>query len=295
MDFKRGSAGRRMLGLSVVVLLIGVILMLAFRAPPVLVDSAIVMRGPLRGTLESEGRTRVRDRFDVMAPVTGQLGRVLLEPGDAVQRGQALFSVSPLPASLLDARARGQAETALAAAEDALRTARTRVGAEEARAGLAQIELQRVEQVVRRGLMPQASLDEAHAMARQTAAALNSARFAVEVARHQRDNARAALAPGAAQGQTLMVAAPVNGTVLTRRRQSEGPVQAGEAILSLGNLASLEVAVDVLSTDAVRLRPGMRVEIDRWGGAQLLHAHVRRIEPAGFTKVSALGVEEQRV
>lgn len=288
---------KRNLSLGAIGFLILLGLLYGFRDPPILVDSAIASRGSFRITVEEEGRTRLPDRYQVSAPITGYLNRVLLEPGDAIQQGTPLFTINPTPTTPLDARSRAQAEAVLARADAAVEAASTQVESEQARAELAETELARVKRLVAAGHMPVDNLDRAQAEARQANAALRSSRFAVEVARHERDNARATLAVdgGEQSRRPYTVTAPVDGLVLARQRQSEGMVQAGEPILLLGDLASLEVEVDVLSPDAVRLRPGMRVELERWGGEADLPGRVRRIDPAGFTRYSALGVEEQRV
>lgn len=280
---------------------LGAVVLLAivysFRAPAVLVDSAVAEKGLLQQVVEEEGRTRLPNRYQVSAPVTGYLSRVQPEPGDTLAQGVELFRINPAPAVPLDARTRAQAEAALARAESALAAARTLVDAEQARMDLAQTELKRAQQLVADGHLSQDSLDRVGAEARRAAASLRSARFSVDVARHERDSARASVAivGGEQVNGPVLVMAPVSGVVLTRERQSEGMVQAGEPILTLGDLDSLEVEVDVLSPDAVRLRPGMAVEIERWGGETTLPGRVRRVEPSGFTRFSALGVEEQRV
>jgi HlyD family secretion protein len=272
------------------------LLALGFRTPPVLVEVAEVRSGAFRVTIEEEGRTRVADRYEVSAPVGGFLGRVTLEPGDQVDRGQDLFSLHPHHVAPLDSRARAQAEAALSRADSALELAQSQVESELARVDLARAELRRVERMVQAGHMPVDAQDHAQSEMRRASAGLRSARFAVDVARHERDNARALLATDAnGSGTAIRVISPVDGIVLRRLRQSEGSVQPGEPIVTLGNLASLEIEVDVLSPDAVRLQPGMRAELERWGGEDLLPGRVRRIEPAGFVKVSALGVEEHRV
>lgn len=288
---------RRNLVLAVLAALVAIGLVLGFREPPPLVDAAEVVRGPLRVTVEEEGRTRVKDRYEVSAPVAGQLARVTLEPGDRVSRGDALFVVDPLVSAPLDARARAQAQATLARAESALQAAQTQMQVEQARSALADSELARLRPLAASGHVSQAALDRAQSEARAAAAALRSARFAVDVARHERDVARAALTSNGSAGRAapVQVRSPVEATVLTRLRQSEGAVQAGTGILTLGDLDSLEIEVDVLSPDAVRLQPGMPVEFERWGGDAVLAGRVQRVEPSGFTKVSALGVEEQRV
>ena len=272
-------------------------LVAGFRAPPALVDSALVAPAPLQVSVEEEGRTRLADRYQVSAPVAGYLSRIALEPGDAVAQGQPLFSINPTPAMALDARSRVQAEAGVARAQAALAAAQTQVEAEQARLELADKELVRIQRLVEGGHMPLDNLDRSRAEARRAQASVNSARFAVDVARHELENARAAVAVGggAQRDAPFTVNSPIAGVVLSRQRQSEGTVQAGEAVLTLGDLNNLEVEVDLLSPDAVRVQPGMRVELMRWGGEGILPGRVRRIDPAGFTRFSALGVEEQRV
>lgn len=287
-----GLRGWLMFGLAVLIVLA---LMLGFRAPATLVDSATVTRADFRITVEEEGRTRVADRYELSAPVAGQLSRVLLEPGDRVQAGDALFLIHPLHAQPLDARSRAQAEAVLARAEAAVALAMSQREAEAARSELAEAELLRARPLVEAGHLSQDQFERIEAEARRARASLRSARFAVDIARYERDNARAALNGGHSGSTPIQVNSPVSGQVLRRLRQSEGALHAGESVLAIGNLDSLEVEIDVLSPDAVRLRPGMLVELERWGGDGLLQGRVRRIEPAGFTRVSSLGVEEQRV
>ncbi|WP_439509596.1 efflux RND transporter periplasmic adaptor subunit [Marinimicrobium koreense] len=288
---------RRTLIFAAITLLVIVVMIISFRDPPALVDSAQVIRGPFRITVEEEGRTRLPDRFEVSAPVAGYLNRVLLEPGDEVAQGDTLFTLNPAPADALDARTGAQARAALARAESALGAAESAVEVQRAQAELADRELVRVQRLVDQGHLSREALDRALAEARSASARLRTAQFQVDVARHERENAEAALtiAGGEVRSEPLKVTAPTEGVVLTRERQSAGRVQPGEPILTLGDLNSLQVEVDLLSPDAVRLSPGMRVELERWGGDEVLPGRVRRIEPAGFTHISALGVEEQRV
>jgi len=288
---------RRTLVFAAITLLVIVVMIISFRDPPALVDSAQVIRGPFRMTVEEEGRTRLPDRFEVSAPVAGYLNRVLLEPGDQVAQGDTLFTLNPAPADALDARTGAQARAALARAESALAAAESAVEVQRAQAELADRELVRVQRLVDQGHLSREALDRALAEARSASARLRTAQFQVDVARHERENAEAALtiAGGEVRSEPLKVTAPTEGVVLTRERQSAGRVQPGEPILTLGDLSSLQVEVDLLSPDAVRLSPGMRVELERWGGDEVLPGRVRRVEPAGFTHISALGVEEQRV
>ncbi len=285
---------RRALAFSTMTLLVIVVLIISFRDPPALVDSAPVVRGPFRITVEEEGRTRLPDRFEISAPVAGYLNRVILEPGDEVAQGDTLFTLNPAPAEALDARTGAQARAALARAESALAAAESAVEVQRAQAELADRELQRIQRLVEQGHQSKEALDRAQAEARSASARLRTAQFQVDVARHERENAEAALniAGGEVRSAPLNVTAPIDGVVLTRARQSAGRVQPGEPILTLGDLQGLQVEVDLLSPDAVRLNPGMLVELERWGGDDVLPGRVRRVEPAGFTHISALGVEE---
>ncbi len=288
---------RRNLVLAATAAMLVLGLVLGFREPPASVDASDVRRAAFRVSFEEEGRTRVKDRYEISAPIAGQLARVQLEPGDRVARGDRLFTIAPSFAAPLDPREQARAGALLARADASLQSARTQMLAAQARSELAASEVERLRPLAQSGHVPAATLDRAIADARGADALLRSARFAIDVARHERDVARAVLdvrGPNPSL-EPIVVDSPVAATVLTRARQSEGPVQPGAPILTLGDPDSLEVIVDVLSPDAVRLQPGMTVELDRWGGGETLAASVRLVEPSAFTKVSALGVEEQRV
>jgi len=288
---------RRTLALVVLVALLAVGLAYGFREPAPWVDAEAVRRGHFRVSFEEEGRTRVQDRYELLAPVAGLLSRVRLEPGDRVSRGDPLFTISPSFAAPLDPREHASAAATLERAEAALQAARTQMQAAQARAEFAEHEVKRLRPLAESGHVSAAALERALAESRAAAALLRSAQFAIDVARHERDVARAVLESRGTDPsiEPIVVDSPLDAEVLARMRQSAGPVQMGEPILVLGDPDTLEVIVDVLSPDAVRLHPGMAVELDRWGGDETLPARVRRIEPSAFTKVSALGVEEQRV
>ena len=288
---------RRNLWLALVALLVLLALVLGFREPAKLIESAEVRHDHFRMVVEEEGRTRMRDRYEISAPVSGYLARVQREPGDTVAAGDLLFSLHPPPADPLDNRTRGQMEGALQRAAGRIEATRMDRDAQRARAELAETERKRAERLFEQGNIPRDELDRARTEARSSDAALRSAEFSVQVAEFEREMIQASLRASAdvERGETVQVKAPVDGLVLRRHRESEGLVQAGTPILQLGDPASLEVRVEVLSADAVRLRPEMPVELERWGGEETLAGRVRRVEPAGFTKVSALGVEEERV
>lgn len=264
-----------------------------FRPTPVSVDVATVARGPLRVTIDEEGRTRVRDRYVVVAPAAGRVARIALEEGALVTRGMVVARLSAAP---LDPRSREQAVARLRAAEDAEAAAAATVS--EARAALDQAarDRARAESLYAKNLVSPAQR-EAAALAETTAARrLQAADFTAQAAAHDVEQARAVVAGAATGGAaTLPLVSPVGGRVLRIPERSERVVTAGTTLLELGDPTRLEIVVDLLSEDAVKVHPGDRMLIRDWGGDHPLEAHVRLVEPSGFTKVSALGVEEQRV
>jgi HlyD family secretion protein len=276
-------------------------LVVALLPQPVPVDLAAARRGPLRVTLDHEGRTRVRQRYVVSAPVPGRLLRIQLEPGDRVLGGKTVLATFlPAASSLLDARSRAQAEARLRTAEAVLRQVQAERDRARAESELASSERDRTHKLRAEGLATDQSRQAADAEAAARAEALAAAESAVQAAGGEVDAARAALLePGARRGRAdapgLSLRSPIDGVVLRRLRESEADVPQGEPLLEVADLSTLEVMADFLSADAVRIAPGMPALIEQWGGGAPLNARVRRVEPSGFLKVSALGVEEQRV
>ncbi len=276
-----------------------VVIAMAFRPQPVWVDAATAARQPLEVTIVEEGRTRVQDRYVVSAPVAGYLRRIELEVGERVEQGQLLTRLEPLRSEALDPRSRAEAQARVAAAQASLAAAEEQVAAAEADDKLASQELLRIRPLAEKQLVSVEVLQQTEAAMTRAAAALRSSRFGVDVARHELQAARMRVSvsagSGAGSGSDLVnILAPVSGAVLQRLRQSEGVVSPGQALLELGDPAALEVVVDVQSFDAVQIQPGTEVRLTGWGGEPLM-ALVRTVEPVGFTRVSALGVEEQRV
>ncbi len=266
-------------------LLVG-FLIYAFRPQPVPVDFAEVQRGRLTVTVDEEGETRVRDVFVLSAPVSGRARRIEIEAGDEVVAGVTVVAeIEPVDPSLLDVRSERESEAAVRSAE--------------AEFEFAQRELARQKQLGERGVASGRDLDAAQKAFRTARAALENARAALLARSFEYDRARAqAQRPRKSAGTEapfIPVHAPVSGRVLRVLRQSAGVVQPGEPLLEIGNPQDLEIVVDLLSADAVRVELGHEVLIEQWGGGQMLHGRVRRVEPYGFTKVSALGIEEQRV
>jgi len=275
-------------------------LWLGFHPPAVPVDIATVTRGPLVVVVEEEGKTRVRDRYVVSAPIAGYVRRIDLAAGEAVRAGQALAVIEPARAAALDPRAQAQAEAQVKAAEAARAAAQESARAAAAQSELARQELTRTEALRRQNFISEQALDRARSEWQRSEAAKLAADHAATVARYELDVARAALARTAGLGggraaETVTVRSPVDARILKLVRESEGAVQAGQPLVEIGNPDALEAEVEVLSTQAVKIAPGTRVRFDRWGGEAALAGVVRVVEPSAFTKVSALGVEEQRV
>jgi len=282
--------------LLVVLLIIGAIVAVALWPESIEVDLVTVERRALQVTIDEDGETRVRDRFVVSAPVTGRLQRVVLEPGDAVTKGAVVARLAPADAPLIDPRTRAELTAAVEAGRAALAQAQAERDRAEATLANARDVLRRREQLVEVGAVSREDLDSARTGVATAEGALRAGEAAVTQASHQLDLARARLqSPAAAGGRIVELRAPVDGVVLRRHHESEVVVPAGQPVLEIGDPARIEVVADLLSTDAVRVSPGQAVLIEQWGGGATLEARVRRVEPSGFMKVSALGVEEQRV
>jgi HlyD family secretion protein len=290
---------RHLFNRRVIVILLGVGVLVAIALWPktVAVDASAASRGPLVVTVDEEGVTRVRDRFVLYAPAAGRVLRIELEPGDEVKRGTVVTRVRPETPPLLDARARSEAEAAIETARATV--GRARADEQRARTTLAQAEreLARARELARNELAAQQVLDTREAEARAAQDAVDAAVFASRAAASelQRSEARLRPPPADARGRDLDVTSPIDGVVLKRLHESESVVPAGEGLVEVGDPRRLEIVADLLSADAVKVKPGARVMVEQWGGDKVLDARVRRIEPAGFTKISALGVEEQRV
>ena len=275
----------------------------AFWPQPVPVDMAIIERGDMLVTIDGDGQTRVREIYVVSAPIPGRVLRIDIHAGDEVTAGKTLLAtIRPTDPTFLDRRARLQAESTVKAAEAAFALARAERARVQAELDFARAELGRARKLAARGNLSQRDLDRAVLHERTAVAALAQSKAALSMRSYELETAQAALIqPGAdgapAEGATCCVdvLAPVDGKVLRVLHESEAVVAAGMPLLELGNPADLEVVVDLLSGDAVRVATGAVVAIEDWGGGNALVGQVRRIEPSGFTKVSALGIEEQRV
>jgi HlyD family secretion protein len=269
----------------------------AFRPAPIPADFATVERGSLEVTVDEEGRTRVRDRFVVSAPVPGRMQRIELEPGDPVVAGKTILAqFQPTDPALLDVRTRTELEARVRAADSALGGARADRERVRADLAFAQSELKRFRGLLEEKVIAPRELEAAERQAESLDRALQSAEFGVRTAQHQLEVARAGLLQTrAGRAAPIPLQSPVNGVVLRLVQESAAVVPAGQPLMEVGNVDDLEIVTDLLSSAAVRVRPGQPVRIEQWGGDAPLAGRVRRVEPSGFTKISALGVEEQRV
>ena len=286
----------------VIIITVGVIsaIVYGFMPKPVSVDLVKVSRGSFKVTVEEEGKTSVRDRFILSAPVAGFKRRIKLDVGDRVRKGQTLVELEPLKSNLLDPRSHAAAEAAVSSAEASLKVEEERARAAAADAEYARKNFERIKKLHEGGYVAKDALEQAETGAKRAGANLLSAEATVRVARFELDRAHTALRHSAAentriQGKIVTIQSPVNGSVLKIYRESEGVVQSGEPVIDIGDPEKLEVKVEVLSADAVKIKPGASVLFERWGGNSTLSGRVRVVEPAGFTKISSLGVEEQRV
>ncbi|MBL9006480.1 MAG: HlyD family efflux transporter periplasmic adaptor subunit [Myxococcales bacterium] len=313
MDEQRAKAQalRRMIKRGVYLLLFLILigaLVIASLPKPVSVERAQVVRGGMRVTVDEDGQARVKDRYVVSAPIFGSLARIEYESGDAVNQGQVLARIEPVQPALLDTRARISAEARLAQTLAAQQQASAQIERAQTTLELAKSELVRAKQLFEREAGSRQALEQAENNERRALAELSSLRFATRVAKFEVEMARAAIErlPGEASSRRreskgkplspaqLNIPSPVSGRVLKVFHKSEGVVQAGAQLLEVGDPEALEVVVDVLTSDAARITSGAPVTLDRWGGPAV-QGRVRRVESSAFTRLSALGVEEQRV
>ncbi len=296
---KRRTLSRQLRRVATGLALIGAALATAWalRPRPVPAELAAARRGPLSLTIQETGVTRVKDRFVVSAPVTGSLSRLSYEPGDEVREGDTLAEIAPVSSPLLDARTRAEAEGRLDAAVSALGQARAQVARASVARDQANQELARTQRLTQSGALAPQALEQAEFLARMRSEELSSSIFAEKIAKEELRIARVSLGrggQGATRDRHIDVLAPASGRVLRVHQKSAGVVQAGTALVEVGDPNALEIVADLLTTDAVNVAPSTKVSIEGWGGPSL-NGRVSRVEPSGFTRPSALGVDEQRV
>ncbi len=294
---RRRLIGRIFTGLFVIA--VAVVIGLGFVPDPIAVDVGKVEPRTIEVTIDEAGKTRVKARYTVSAPVAGNLARIGLKAGDTVKAGEVIARISPMAPMLLDDRSRSEAHARAAMADANVQRMRATVQRAESAAGFARERAERVRGLHANAATSKQALDEVEFGVRSAEEELAVARFSQRAADHELAMARAAIASmggkGDQQGPVLEVTAPADGSVLRVFAPSEAVVQPGMPLIELGDPAALEIVVDVLTTDAVRIKTGDLARIERWGGDGVLEGRVRSKEPSAFTTRSALGVEEQRV
>lgn len=271
---------------------------LAFRPKPIFVETEQIRRGRFEAVVEEDGRTRLRDRYIVSAPLAGRVLRLGVRAGDAVAHGDLVAEILAAPSALLSPRARREIEERIGAAEAMLQQAGIMVERAAAQQVQTEADAARIRALHVRGAAPLQQLERAELAERTAARDMLAAERRRHAAEHELDQARALLSANHTTEngpERRVLRAPVSGRVLRVLQESEAIVASGTPLLELGDPAEIEVVVDVLTSEAVRITPGARVVIERWGGPVPLQGRVRLVEPGAFTKVSALGVEEQRV
>jgi HlyD family secretion protein len=288
---------RNKIALALALLALAALVAWALRPRPIVVETAEVARGVFEQAVSDDGRTRVRERYLVSAPLAGRVERIALEAGDPVRHGETVAVLTPTAPPLIDARTTTELRQRVGAAEAQLARARAETQKAMAQLDQARADLARQAKLAREGFVSETAREQAELALRVSERGLDAARFAEEAARHELGQAQAALKrySSGEPGAKWEIPSPVTGSVLKVVQKSEAAVGLGAPLLELADARSLEAVVDVLSQDAVAIRPGMPARLELGQGVAPLAARVRLVEPAAFTKVSALGVEEQRV
>jgi HlyD family secretion protein len=268
----------------------------AFAPRPIVVDVATASLGRFETTIDEDGRTRLADRYVVTAPLAGRLRRQTLREGDEIAADAVVATLQPVLSPMLDERTLAEQRARLGAAEGGVARARTRIEAAQVALEQARNELRRTEQLALQGFVAPTKIDADRLAAQAAQKELDTALESEHIARHDLEQARAALgAVKGGQGAEFALRSPVAGRVLKVHQTSETTVAMGTPLVDVGDIGRLEIVAELLTSDALHASPGRVVRIERWGGPTVLEGRVRRVEPAAFTKVSALGVEEQRV
>ena len=284
--------------ISIVLLLVvvGILVIDAFRPKPLPVDTARATRGPLQVTIDEDGQTRAHDRFTLTAPVAGVLSRIALHEGDAVAADTLIAVIQPLPVS---SREEAEIRARIASAKALKREADQQIARAETAHQQARRDLGRAETLFKQDIIPRVQFEEAQSKEATLAKEVEAAKERATAAAAEVKGAEAGLISLGSErkekSKAAPIRAPVDGRILRILEKSEGVVASGTPIVILSNTNRIEIVADLLSTDAVKVQPGAAVSVENWGGDEPLRARIRTVEPFGFTKVSALGIEEQRV
>lgn len=288
---------KRLVYVVIAVLAVAGLLAWAFAPRPIEVEVATATLGVFERTIDEDGKTRLRDRYVVSAPLTGQLARIGLREGDMVKAGEVLATLSPAVSPMLDDRTVGELNARIEAAQAMVQRAAARIERAQVAVAQARIEVRHSEELAQQGFVAATKLQNDRLNLRAAQKEQETAVLDRRVAGHELEQARAALAAGEDGGSrnAFLVRAPVDAQVLEVTQASAAAVTVGSPLLTLGDTRQLEVVAELLTAEALQTPPGTPVRIDRWGGPTVLEGRVRLVEPGAFTKVSALGVEEQRV
>ena len=288
---------RNTIALGLVLAALAGLVVWALRPQPISVEIVEVTKGVFEQTVSDDGQTRVRDRYVIAAPLAGQVERIQLEVGDPVKQGQMVAELTPTAPAFLDVRTQRELRERIGAAEEQVARARAETLKTQAQRDQARADRDRQVRLSKEGFISQTVLEQADLALRTAERAVDAARFAAQAAGHDLAQARAALTRYESKELVTRwpVSSPVAGVVLKVAQKSEGPVPLGAPLVEVADPRSLEAIVDVLSQEAVAIRPGMPARLELGQGVPALAARVRLVEPAAFTKVSALGVDEQRV
>ncbi|MDH5352405.1 MAG: efflux RND transporter periplasmic adaptor subunit [Betaproteobacteria bacterium] len=288
---------RNTIALGVALAAVTALVVWSLQPRPVAVEVAAVVSGAFEQTIVDDGKTRVRERYVIAAPLAGSVERIRLEPGDTVRLGDVVAQLTPTAPAFLDARTARELQERIGAVQAQLARARAEKLKVHAQRDQARADLARQKKLASEGFVSATGYEQAELALRTVERAVDAAAYAEEAARHELEQAKAALTRYRSSDPTAKwdVTSPVNGTVLKVIQKSESPVALGAPLLEVADARSLEAVVDVLSQDAVAIRPGMSARVELGQGVASVPALVRLVEPAAFTKVSALGVEEQRV
>lgn len=295
---------KRVTGLVMLAAVVG-LLVWSFQPEPVLVDVATVSAGPLEVTINEDGITRIKEKYVVSTPVGGRLQRIEFQEGDELRAGTTVIAtIQPSNPSLLDARTLAQANARVSAAKSAVERANSRYEQARIEHQQAELEYEDAQQLIQSNAISQTAYELAYSRFRSTAEQLKGASFDRDIAEYELELAKSALVlvtpdeqdqPATGSLEFFSIRSPIDGVVLRVLQESSTIVTPGTPIMELGDPQDLEIVVDLLSSDAVKVGPGTAVRIEQWGGDQPLQGVVRRVEPSAFLKISALGVEEQRV
>ncbi len=293
---------RRSIFWLIILVLVLLGLTISLRPQPIAVDLVDLQHGPMMVTVEEEGETRIKDVYILSAPVTGHMLRIDAEVGDEVTAAKTLIAqIKPIDPEFLDIRSEEEARAAVKTAEASLTLAKAQLAEAESEFDFAASELKRANKLIQQQVIPERELENAKRDFKTKHAKVNTAKAALRARQYELAQARAHLvSPADVQNndencQCVTILSPITGKILQVFHESEGVVSMGMKLVEIGDPSDLEIVVDFLSSDAVRIQPGQRVIIEEWGGEPTLQGIVRKIEPYGFTKTSALGIDEQRV